>query len=93
MLIVGLEHGQLQLEQAVGAALKQASAAPGCSPAVWGLYAQYYRYSSPSCAMPAAAYMAPLLILLHGTMIWSKTGMRTLKWHGGSTATMSSAVR
>lgn len=43
MLVVGTEHGQLQLEQAVGAALKQASGAPGSSPAVWGLYAQYYR--------------------------------------------------
>lgn len=43
MLVVGLEHGQLQLEQAVGNALKQASAAPGSSPAVWGLYAHYFR--------------------------------------------------
>ena len=40
---VGAGHTQQQLEQAVAAALKAASAAPGSTPAVWGLYAQYYR--------------------------------------------------
>ncbi|DBB11777.1 hypothetical protein WJX82_011005 [Trebouxia sp. C0006] len=39
----GADHAQQQLEQAVAAALKAASAAPGSTPAVWGLYAQYYR--------------------------------------------------
>ena len=42
-VVTGPEHAQQQLQQAVAAALKQASAAAGSSPAVWGLYAQYYR--------------------------------------------------
>ena len=59
----GLEHGQQQLEQAVGAALKQASAAAGSSPVVWGLFAQYYRYSFTPVAA-AAAVAAELLLVL-----------------------------
>ena len=42
-LSAGAEHAQQQLEQALSGALKAASAAAGCTPAVWGLYAEYYR--------------------------------------------------
>ena len=54
----------MQLEQAVGAALKQASGAMGCSPVVWGLYAQYYRYPPQPAVLMSLLLMMLLLRLL-----------------------------
>ncbi|KAL3155216.1 hypothetical protein ABBQ32_013155 [Trebouxia sp. C0010 RCD-2024] len=60
-----LEHGQQQLEHAVGTALKQALALAGSSPVVWGLLAQYYR--SLGCQTSAKEALLKQIRGLQGT--------------------------